>query len=547
MSLNYHKRKIIDLGNLSNNSEYNITKLQQYNPIYSRFFDLNENNYNSISLNHKNHIINVNQVIDMNTKEVMNKNIFIKFSPLLDPIRYMIGKYKDTDEKLRGLPKLSSTKDDCHPKLLTHSNASYVDNFFYFLSSTLLNNHNFSHGIDYYGSFLGIQNKFKMNIEDDLEYLVGSKYFLDNIGKIMTLENYDDQNMGSNNTESRKNKDKLIFNKDVILEDTIIIQDDNESISPTEEIVEIYQGTIKNSSSDSDSDSDSDSETSDSGSDSGSGSDSDSGSVSGSDSGSEGEYSLDTIAYINDFPIQMICLEKCQGTLDELFEQGLINENNGASVLFQIIMILLVYQKSFDFTHNDLHTNNIMYISTTKTFLYYKFDDKYYKVPTYGKIFKIIDFGRSIYKYQGKQFCSDSFADGGDGSTQYNCPPFFNEKKPQLDPNYSFDLSRLGCSIYDFIIDDECDLQNLDKLQNVIKRWTMDDNGKSILYKTNGNERYPGFKLYKMISRTVHKHTPQQQLEDPYFNQFIVNNKKAIKTINKTISYFDIDILKSFV
>ena len=29
-------------------------------------------------------------------------------------------------------------------------------------------------------------------------------------------------------------------------------------------------------------------------------------------------------------------------------------------------MTLLTYQKSFDFTHNDLHTNNIMFQKTDK-------------------------------------------------------------------------------------------------------------------------------------------------------------------------------------
>ena len=33
---------------------------------------------------------------------------------------------------------------------------------------------------------------------------------------------------------------------------------------------------------------------------------------------------------------------------------------------------------------------------------------------------------------------------------------------------------------------------------------------KNILYKKNGDERYPDFKLYKMIARTVHNHTPEK-------------------------------------
>jgi hypothetical protein len=92
-----------------------------------------------------------------------------------------------------------------------------------------------------------------------------------------------------------------------------------------------------------------------------------------------------------------------------------------------------------------------------------------------------------------------------------------NENKPRIDPNYSFDLCRLGTSIYDFIMDiddKECDL---DFFQKTILRWCMDDNGKNVLYKKNGDERYPNFKLYKMIARTVHNHAPEEQLNYDLF------------------------------
>ena len=52
-----------------------------------------------------------------------------------------------------------------------------------------------------------------------------------------------------------------------------------------------------------------------------------------------------------------------------------ISKNEWASCLFQIIMILITYQKVFEFTHNDLHTNNIMYQKTDRKFMNYKFND----------------------------------------------------------------------------------------------------------------------------------------------------------------------------
>ena len=86
-------------------------------------------------------------------------------------------------------------------------------------------------------------------------------------------------------------------------------------------------------------------------------------------------------------------------------------------------------------------------------YIYYQYNEKIYKVPTFGKIFKLIDFGRAIYKFENHVFCSDSFAPGDDAATQYNFEPYYNKSKPIIEPNMSFDLCRLGCSIYDFMIE----------------------------------------------------------------------------------------------
>ena len=217
----------------------------------------------------------------------------------------------------------------------------------------------------------------------------------------------------------------------------------------------------------------------------------------------------------------MIALEKCDGTFDSLLEDEAISEDEITSALFQVIFTLLVYQKLFSFTHNDLHTNNILYKETKTKFLYYKINGKTYKVPTYGKIYKIIDFGRAIYKFQDKIMCSDSFAPSGDAHGQYNFEPYFNTDKPRLEPNKSFDLCRLGCSMYDFVFEEEPNLLKMSAVQKLVLEWCTDDYGKNVLYKKNGDERYPNFKLYKMISRIVHKHTPENQLENPLFAQFV--------------------------
>ena len=184
--------------------------------------------------------------------------------------------------------------------------------------------------------------------------------------------------------------------------------------------------------------------------------------------------------------------------------------------------MLYLYQKAFDFTHNDLHTNNVMCISTTEEFLHYKIMGKYYKIPTFGRIYKIIDFGRAIYTVNGTVLCSDSFSENGTAHTQYNCEPFYNPKKPLIKPNYSFDLCRLSCSMVDFIVEDIKHINNYRKvpIYDLIISWLYDDNGVNILYKKNGEERYPDFKLYKMIARIVHNHLPENQFSHDCFKQY---------------------------
>jgi hypothetical protein len=123
-----------------------------------------------------------------------------------------------------------------------------------------------------------------------------------------------------------------------------------------------------------------------------------------------------------------------------------------------------------------------------------------------------------------------------------------NMKKPRIEPNPSFDLCRFGCSLFDFFIDDEVDYtkpdiyENLSDVAKLICQWCYDDNGKNILYKSNGNERYPEFKLYKMIARTVHKHTPQNQMTNPIFDLYKLTGKKAINRKAQP-NIFNIDTL----
>ena len=510
-----------------------IGEIQNYNPMYNRFFEMDETNYNRIALNHKYHIHDLKTVTD-NEDKLVEKDIFVKFSPLLDPLNYLRGKYDLEKSVFKTLPKLGSTVETCLSKVLDVNNSSYVDGFFSYLTSMMKDTHGWIHGVEYYGSALAIHKNFKYNIADDVDFLTNNTFFMNNINKHFSLDEDASIILREYSGEgSRTNKKKLSIKDleiDLEVEEIIAFLDASavndlsaivdESLSIAVEYVSESKPEINDSDSDSDSDSsDSESATTEEEDDWETESESE------SDESIFEEEEETMFSYLKEFPVQLIFQEKCKGTLDELIMQRKLKDDTFIEALLQIVLLLATYQKVFDFTHNDLHTNNIMYVETEEEFLYYKIDGVCYKVPTNGRIFKLIDFGRAIYRFGGKIFCSDSFAPSGDAATQYNCEPYFNDNKPRIDPNPSFDLCRLGCSLYDYVCRDD---EVKTPLQKLVDSWCNDDHGKSVLYKPSGQERYPDFKLYKMIARTVNNLVPSQQLKQGIFKKYVRVNPDGL-------------------
>ena len=573
INVNYQKRKNLELFKCLEKPEtLFLSNAQNYIPIYNKFFTLNDSNYNSINLNNKWYISNINdgegddfhlfncRLKNIQNNKVKDRDVFFKMAPLLDPFKYLIGKYNLNDKKLFILPKINSTELDCHSKFIDQNNSAYVDGMFVFLSSNLIYNHGFTHGVDYYGSFLGIKNDFILNVFDDIDYLNESDYFNKNKNVLFKIDDYEhlfqdensklkpitiQHNSSAKSQISIKSFDNEIF-EDVFDENIVNISDlpsdliDLTNINLLEQKEANQNVTLKSNSTCSsrssytdneeehedcddcgeienlDSDKPENKEEDDNEEDEDEDDDDE------EDDNSFEEERIDVT--IPKFPVQVIGMEFCENTFDDLILTSDLSKEEWYSAFMQIIMILITYQKAFNFTHNDLHTNNVMYNETDKRFIYYCYKKKYYKVPTFGRIFKIIDFGRSIYKFNGKLFCSDSFQVGGDAATQYNTEPYLNEKKPRLEPNYSFDICRLACSIFDYVVEDFDEIKDLNKcddpIQRLIVEWCLDDKGVNMLYKGNGVDRYPDFKLYKMIARCVHNHTPQAQLERPEFNAY---------------------------
>tara|TARA_Y100001970_G_scaffold237392_1_gene297860 strand:- start:966 stop:2732 length:1767 start_codon:yes stop_codon:yes gene_type:complete len=584
VNIYYKKNKNDNLFKDLENSSLELSNLQNYIPIYDKFFSFNDNNSNYVNLNHKYHINNLKNPITKNiilcsindnSNNSTEVESFLKFSPLLDPLKYLCGKY-DLSKSII-LPN-THNKDDCINKILDENNSAYVDSFFTFLSSQCLHELKFLNALDFYGSFLAIKNNFRYDVADDIDYLNDCDYFHKNNNILFKLDNC--EMTGIFNVDSRNNKEKLNISSKSLniscnslnsLQETsgedIICDNEDLEILDISNISVIYNNNLIHKKSESSCSSYSSKSCNTTLSETEENNNDDNNSIDDYDDNSNEESIEEDLendddididdddfsSYvseeeininINNFPVQIICLENCEDTLDSLMVNDELEENEWKSAIFQIIITLVLYQKCFDFTHNDLHTNNIMYIKTNKQFLYYCYNGIHYKVPTYGKIYKIIDFGRSIYKFQNKLICSDSFHMKGDASTQYNFPPYYDSKKPEILPNPSFDLCRLACSMFDSFIEDFKDMESIcneNKIVELICSWLIDDNGKNILYKVNGEERYPEFKLYKMIARHVHNHTPAKQLYNSIFKEYIIPKKK-MKKINNIMNIDKIPI-----
>ncbi len=474
-------------------------------------------------------------------KDHHERTCFKKVIPLIDFVKYLSGKYKQ--ENILALPCPEPTEETPFISCIqSPHNYAYVDSFFYCLTSNL-KDAGFQHGMEVFDEYICLADNVEINIADDFEYICESTFFkerlnhefsfketelndllqekkqspihisdeacvfeLEELGDIAdneVTEKVPDNAVADNAVADNAVADNAVADEDTDIEVTDVEIEEATDDAVTEEIdIELDEPE-------------------------------DGSELSFTDEEEEEEGSLesdcetpellqDMVLNIKKMPVQVVTLEKCEDTLDSLLETDAMRMEELESAMFQIIVMLYTYQKIFHFTHNDLHTNNIMFVHTDQKYIRYKVLGHTYQIPTFGKLYKIIDFGRAIYEVNGKRICSDSFSENGMAYSQYNCEPFYNPSKPRIEPNYSFDLCRLGCSMLDFIIDDlkEIDHFREGPIYDLILSWVYDDHGTNILYKKNGEDRYPEFKLYKMIARIVHQHLPEKQFDHECFAKY---------------------------
>ena len=526
---------------------------------------------------------NYSKMID----DTLNKKIHFKFSPLINLDLLLNGRYKNDAE-------LMKNKMECS------LNASHLETCFAILSNTLQNYGNgFCHLVKYYGGGRVFKKQFRHDVGDCIDLLTQTEHFMNGVkkkefvfvsneripspllfndfSKKYSVENYDEE-FNFDELDDVSNGD--VSNDDVLNDDVLnddVLNDDNicninnedewnvdNQLNSDEELeggeMEEENDTETNKTETENEDDTEETETE---------TENDETETDNEDNTEETETETEDDTdnelwdleeeiqenykpleiVIKNIPCEIIAQEHLTDTLENFIKNSPEFKQNpddvGASLLMQIIAILITYYKAFHFVHNDLHTDNIMYVKTNKTHIYYIIDGKTYCIPTHGYIFKIIDFARCCFEYQGQRYISDHFFPNEEAEAQYNCEPFYDPTQPRIDPNPSFDL----CYLAFWIFQQENMKLNKPKneFQKIILEWCKDDKQKNIVVDKYGNLRFDGFDLYEHIAKNVHNHIPLQQLDKPFFKQFLQMKNISPNINDENIEIVNVDAIPCFV
>ena len=468
---------------------------------------------------------------------------FMKCMPLINGYNWL--RYKERPN----LPFFWSFQSD---ECLQSCNQAYVDTIASFLANKAAQTVRSQHICDFYGCFRGLSETFLYNLEEDFEDFRFTNWF---------WEGLDKKEFGLRIVE--RSSGRRLTNDEVY-----------EMFRPDKEF-------LQDDDSESDSDSDGSSHSSNSiGAESLSsdfdvadpqtpfGNESDgfysttrgvslsqsistasslpTASHSGSDCSFSDEYTIHAECF--GMPVVAMFLEQMEGAMDDLLEQTEYapiqtadQETRWLAWLFQVCAACTQLQSILHLTHNDLHTNNVMFKRTTQEWLYYKdTGGTIWRIPTFGYIFTIIDYGRAIFTISGYTMISSDYDDDHDAFGMYNFGPIEDETEPKVHPNRSFDLCRLSCSLLrglfpmnptgkekGMILTKEGSWEVRETTQlvfNLLWGWLKCKDGTNCLETETGDEKYPEFNLYIQIAANVHSAVPRDQINKQLFRKFIVQS-----------------------
>lgn len=464
-------------------------------------------------------------------QEIQDISGFRKITHLLDPVRWIQGKYMIPKGRKMNFDKKSW--GTAWEKIKDPMNQAYIEALASYAFGKIRENDLSPHFHLFYGSFSAKADTYAYNITDSfLSYRHCRWFWTSQENKVFSL--------GFDDDIPEEVKSEIITPPEDF--DSTDEEDEDEELD-SDSNPDVELGSLHSASgSDIETASEDDEE----------------------DEDEEEDNEITIYAEIQDFPVMMIYTEASEGTMDTLLDNyDQVGSKPGSELweatwkawIFQTLAALSLAQSIFGFTHNDLHTNNIVWSTTKTEYLYYSTKDGViFKVPTYGKLFKIIDFGRSIFRVNDKFFFSDDFKEGNDAADQY----FFKELEQERDedevvPNPSFDLCRFTVSVFESlfpstptekkdggVLSNEPGLiikETDSTLYNLLWSWLLCDDGHNVLMNSDGSERYPDFDLYKVIAAQVHGAIPSEQIRKPLFEIFHVE-KENIPLDTKVYSLY---------
>jgi hypothetical protein len=493
MNITFHKwnKDEVRILTKSCDSILGVNGIQFYQPYYSLYFNIHntKNSHQRIDLRRRYY---VHEILDISNKKYHTSNTFLKCKifdslknlyqieevfckciPLLDPLFWIMCNYNNFVPRNGLLP--SGYNYNTYDKINNMNNNAYIDTFMSFICSEITtSNLNPSFPI-FYGSLNGIKKEYNFDISEDYYSLKKEPWFYKNLTKHhIKLDMYVSSDEEGEEEEEEEEDDEECSSSD-----------SDPSISDSDPSI--------------------------------------------SDSDLSSGNSNDYIVLLEKLPVQLFFIEKLQGTLEDLLTRvEELNTDLILSCLFQVSFALMYLQKYYEFTHNDLHINNVMFTSTNKTFLYYKFNNIYYKVPTYGYLFKIIDFGRSIFTFHNRLFFNDTFEKHGEAEGQYSKPfnklSFQEKENTQIKQNFNFDLCRLAITILDVCeFNKNINYGTKQAFIDFVYNMTLTDKCES-LYDLEDD-----FNMYVAISKHASNALPKNIIQNIIFNNYRIKKKEFPK------------------
>jgi len=535
---------------------------QSYFPSLEQLFpSIVEQSTGNPTLAAKELVVDLSGVIatveDIQTKTMRTTKAWVRLMHLVEPVDVMSGDFVLPSDG--SLPHFRSAWQRTLRKLNDPYNEAYTDAVFACMASRLVETGRSPHFCRFYGTFNARVPEYRYNITDDMDDIEGEPWFRAGLEtgafRIIAIDPYDPDVTAEVTRPWEDMRPRLFSHHETVSVSASEEQSDKESegqaLEPLDELEEVdieVSGTadvrrpsIRLSRID---------RTSKGSQSSGS---------------EESDDDIEYRALLKNYPVQLTVLEHCDGTMDDLMEDEVSDdatedmketkEQRWTAWIFQVIAGLAAAQQHYDFVHNDLHTNNVMWCGTGETHLYYHVTgaaggDRFYRVPTFGRIMKIIDFGRATFRPpatgDNRVWFPDAYAQNSVASGQYNCGPYFEQGRAKVLPNKSFDLCRLAVAMLESLWPEPVEpaqprrvltkepgrtqAESKSPLWNLMWLWLTDKHGKNILRSPDGSERYPQFDLYCAIARDAQNAAPAQQLTLPLFDSAFRCRRKDIPT-----------------